>query len=534
MLVTNAAQDVIKTVADPNAVYESLTGVWKRSRAICSGERFAKNYDNVLDFVHYSNLLIPFSNSMTQKQYNFFKAEAELPGITAQFRNMIVGGLLRKPPAVSLPEDAPKEAQNWILNEFGKDDVPLVNFLKMALDEELETSRAWVFVDYPVVENPEKHTPKELQEEYKPFPCIYKAENVINWRVREDYDGKTILDRVIVRGLTESYEKNEFHATLIDTVWVHELDKDGDYVIRKFVKRAPVTSVTVNAGQTNVPVNKEFFEEVKEEETYVEYHGEHLKFIPAWPLNGCVEPHTPILTPFIDKEVALYNKISRRNHLLYGAATYTPYIKSSMDETRFKAIVDRGLGCWFQLEPGDEAAVLETPVEALKYMEAAIAAGIEEMAKLGIRMLAPETGDQSGVALEIRNAAQTAQLGSLNHQVSNTFKCIIAFMVNWRYGTELKPSDVVFSLSEDFNPLPVGADWMRLATEWYDVGKIPRSVWLSLLRRNDIVSADYDDEKGKKEIIEDMETLTAKSDAEAERDATYQEKLNKSKLKAVK
>ena len=140
----------------------------------------------------------------------------------------------------------------------------------------------------------------------------------------------------------------------------------------------------------------------------------------------------------------------------------------------------------------DTCGILETPVDALEYMETAIAAAIEELAKVGVRMLSPENA-QSGVALELRNAAQTAQLGSLNNKVSNTLRQIIAYMVNWRYGLDIIPADIDFTLSSDFNPIPVGADWLRLATEWYEAGKIPRSVWLLILTKNDMIPPDYDD-----------------------------------------
>jgi hypothetical protein len=173
-----------------------------------------------------------------------------------------------------------------------------------------------------------------------------------------------------------------------------------------------------------------------------------------------------------------------------------------MSDDDFQNIVDSGLGTWIRLRQGDDAKVLETPTAALQDMDRAIAATIEEMAKLGIRMLTPETA-QSGVALEIRNAAQTAQLGTLNTKVSAILSQVIAFMINWRYNTELKVYDIKFSLSADFNPTPLGADWLRLTTEWYQQGLIPRSVWLMILKQNDILPPDYDDESGKVEITED-------------------------------
>jgi hypothetical protein len=63
---------------------------------------------------------------------------------------MLLGGLLRKQPILTLPEDAPEGAENWILNNFGQDDSTLISFLDSAIWEELQTSRAWVYVSYPI------------------------------------------------------------------------------------------------------------------------------------------------------------------------------------------------------------------------------------------------------------------------------------------------------------------------------------------------------------------------------------------------
>jgi hypothetical protein len=509
-MAVNAAQASVKTVADPNASYESLKPLWNKSRAVCSGERFVKDYDALIDIVRFSNLLIPFSPSMSQKQYEFYKAEAELPGITAQFSKMIVGGLLRKQPVLTLPTGIPADAQDWIMNQFGKDDGSLSSFLDQILWEEVQTSRAWVFVDYPKVENAENLAKEDLAK-YKPYPVIYQAESIINWRVKSDKFGKTVLDRVIVRGFEEKFSENEFHPTFVDTVWVHELNEAGAYQIRKFSRKDNTTNVPVIAGQQQHNTTEKYTFELVE--TVVpQANSENISIIPAWPLNGAIDAVEPMLSPIIDKEIALYNKLSRRNHLLYGASTYTPYITSDMPDEDFDEIVDGGLGTWIRLRQGDTAGVLETPTDALADMDRAIASSIEEMAKLGIRMLSPESA-QSGVALEIRNASQTAQLGTLNNKVSNTLKQVIAFMLNWRYSLELKPQDIDFSLSADFNPTPLGADWLRLATEWYKEGLIPRTVWLLMLKQNDMLSPDYDDAEGQLEINGDELLMPKGSDS---------------------
>jgi hypothetical protein len=232
-------------------------------------------------------------------------------------------------------------------------------------------------------------------------------------------------------------------------------------------------------------------------------NDERLDFIPAWPLDGSIQPGEPMLSAIIDKEIALYNKLSRRNHLLYGAATYTPVISGEITDEQFDAIVMAGLGAWLRLPENGKADVLKTPTEALTDYDRTIASAYEEMARLGVRMLSPETA-QSGVALELRNASQTAQLGNLNTKISNTMRQVITFMINWRFELELSVEDVVFTMSSDFDNSPIGADWLRVATEWYETGKIPRSVWLALLKNNDMLPVDYDDVAGTKEITADQ------------------------------
>jgi hypothetical protein len=110
------ATSTAKTVADPCAGYESLLPIWKRARAICSGEKYVKAYDGYLDVNSFTNILIPFSPSMTPQQYNFYKAEAEFPGITSEFGKLLSGGLLRKAPIVKFGDKSPEEWKDWILN----------------------------------------------------------------------------------------------------------------------------------------------------------------------------------------------------------------------------------------------------------------------------------------------------------------------------------------------------------------------------------------------------------------------------------
>jgi hypothetical protein len=492
--IFNDARDE-KGVGDPCASYDSMKETWKKIRAACDGHDAVIAYDmnKGLDTLNFSNLLIPFSPSMDITQYKFLLSEAEWPGVTSVYLRVLLGGLLRKLPKLELPESFQnkEEATNWIQHMFGEDGCSLAAFLDSAVFEELQTARAWVHVDHKVVEEEDEEA---LLEGSRPFARFYKAEDIINWKITDNK-----LSRVVIRAIEEVEVEGEFHPRLRQVVYVHEV-ANGKYQVRKFEKRADESEVQVVAGQRQAKTQTEHFAEG--ETRVVLINGEPIDFLPLWPLNGSARISQPPLTAFVNKEISLYNKTARRNHLMYTAATYTPVICSDMTDEEFQHIVDGGLGTWIHLQKGDTAAVLQTPTEALEDMEKAIAQAYDELARLGVRMLAPEAA-QSGVALELRNAAQSAQLGTLNTKISSTLRAIIAFMLNWRYEAELSASDIDFSLSEDFNPVPLGADWLRLVTEWYEKGFLPRSSWLQIMKLNDILPPDYDDLEGVEEINKD-------------------------------
>jgi len=501
--VVQAVSTDARGVSDPSFRFDSLYPFYRKSRAIIGGQYAAKAYDCKIDRVKWDNLLIPFSTSMSEDQYAFFRMEAELPGFCSQYMRVLVAGLLRKRPDLILPESVPEGAYDWIMSDFTSDHGSLVGFLDEALEEEITTSRAWVMVNFPYVEENADLTP-EQKKNLKPYPILMKAESVINWRDGSNpVTGEKGLQMVIIRQTVEKYLPGEFHPSLIDTVWVHEINGAGNYQIRVYEK-TPEDSVDVISGDyvSKVDANKETFDLVATE-TNILSHGKHLTSIPIFPLNGMVQGEEPILMPLIDREVGLYNKISRRNHLMYGAATYTPVIKSQMTDEELDKICQAGLGSWLRVQPDEDISILDTPTAALKDMDRAIEQTVLEIARMGIRMLAPDVREQSGVALEIKNAAQTAQLATLNVKISQVMRAIITTMINWRYDMDISEEDVIFNLSPDFNPAPLGEEWLRLVTEWYDTGKIPRSTFLQILKSNDIIPSDYNDDDARQEIEQD-------------------------------
>ena len=503
-LIKTAASSHKRGVETPTASYLSLKPLWKKSRSVLQGQAHAKAHDEYIEH-DYSNLLIPFSPSMTQQQYDFYKAESELPGLTTQYSRVLISALLRKPSMLNLPDELPEEAYDWLTKDFTLDGASLFNFLDEAIWEELQTSRCWVYVDSPDVSEEEFDMMDPIARDMiKPYPVIMKAENVINVQVKPHPVTRIkTLSRWVTRFIAEEYnDDNPWHPNFVDTVADHYLDESGKLVIDTYQRKDPNHSVDAVNGE----LRQEYSDSVESGFQLVNTampmkFGERLDFIPAWPLNGQLDPIEPVLMPLVDREVALYNKVSRRNHLLYGAATYTPVVQSDMTDEEFEEIVSAGLGTWLRVRKDESITVLETPTAALADMDRAIAQTVEEMAKMGIRMLSPEQA-ASGVALEIRNASQTAQLGTLNAKISGTMQEIIAFMLNWKYDADYTGNDIEFQLSADFSPMVGGEGAMRLVSEWYQSGIISRETFVNIAKYNDFLPADYNDE----EAVEAIQT----------------------------
>ena len=513
--VTTLDTNRTRTVGDPNPQYDSLADVYLRNRACLSGQRYVKDLDNIVGL---GNILIPFSASMTQNQYDFYRNEAEWPGITEQYARTIIGGLLRKAPQLDISEDVEgltdelrEDITNWLRNNFTRENSSLISFLDAALWEEMNTSRAWVCVNYPVTD-PDSFDPEELA----PYPILLAGESIINWATGiNPRSNKNEITRLVIRMFRERQSTiNPVHVDYVDTTWVHQLDDSGYYEIIVYERDTSATQSTpVISGriQQLYPQYEGATWIEVERETNILRDGERLDYIPIFPLNGEIEPMEPMLTNLINREIGLYNTISRRNHLLYSSASFTPVIATdSLTDTDKDEIVNQGLGSWLFLPDGATADVLSAPTEALEHLETAISSRLDEMARLGIRILSPEESGsaQSGIALEIRNAAQTSQLATMNQKVSEQMTAIIATMISWRYGLEINEDDITFQLSSDFNPAPIGADWVRLVADWYQQGLISRSVFVEIARQNDILPSDYDDEEAQDEILNDDNVIT--------------------------
>jgi hypothetical protein len=404
---------------------------------------------------------------MEPEQYALLKSESELPGISSQFLKMVVGGLLRKEPAIEISPDTP-EILDWFKESLTIDNLPLMGFLEQCIEEELQSSRGWVSVNYPSVsENAFINMDVKDRAKVRPYPILWSAEEVINWRFTKDRFGKEVLEAVYILGITEDYTEDRHKPEEVKTIWLHEII-DGVYQVSTF---------------------REDQEAVKVE--YPRANGKPLPYLPFWPLNGNLKKGRPLLETIVDKEAVLYNKLTRRNHVLFTAAAFTPVVFADITQEEFEKLTDSGIGSWLFV-PSSQGRIdtLKSPTDALVDMDRAIASNIEEIAKLGVRMLTSNVANESGIARRLQDSPQTATISSLSAKLGSTLSQVFSELASWHFN---KPIVVEMKLSSDFDDYVIGESWLRLATEWYENGHIPRDVWVNLLKKNDVLETEYDD-----------------------------------------
>ena len=475
-------------IGEPNPSYRDIKSTYIKMRACMSGERQVKAFDDRIK-TDGTNFLIPFSPYMDDDKYSWYKSEAEWLGFTENYARVLVGGLLRKQPNFMLPDSIPEalrdEITNWIVNDFDKTQGSLSAFLDHALWYEMVNSRSWIYINQPVDET----------EQSMPYPLLINGESIINWQTSTRPEtGSIQLDFLIIEGLsidrTNTPINNRYHPKRNRTIYLHELDPASGYYISRTFQENPVF-----AGQDSAPVrdpsdlrfsSRWVLTETQEDFTV---NGERIDFIPIFPLNGYIEPIEPMLSSLVNTELGLYNRIGRRNHLLYGSASYTPVIlATALQEEDKTNIRQTGLGDYWFLNSEDDVKIVTAPSEALTALGEAIMETVTIMARLGVRILSnDENADQSGVALDIRNSYQAATLSALSKRINHQMRRIITLMINWRYDIDLNENDVVFELSSDFNNREIQIEWFRILMELNSREIVSHEVLERVLKDNEIL-----------------------------------------------
>jgi hypothetical protein len=380
-----------------------------------------------------------------------------------------------------------------MLKDVSQDGRDLHMFTMDVMQDVLEVGRSGLFVDYPVVQ--ENMTMADIKKNnLRPVIKNYKAENVINWKVKP-INGSGTLAMVVLQeeqvvGGDEFEEECETVYRVLDLVPV---DNEYRYRVRLFkIEKDPTT--------------KELIEVVLWSSTPM-VNGKPLSYIPFVFIGtdsvSC-DADNPPLIDLVDVNLSHYRVTADYEHGCHFTGLPTPVISghtAEPDEDGKAMTFNIGsTTAWVFRNPQTKAAYLEFTGQGLSALEKNLARKENQMAILGARMLeAQRTTTESANTATIRQGGEQSMLASIAATIS------IGLTIAMRWFAEfagIDGTDVKIQLNKDFFPFPMDSLMMTAYVAAWQNSAISYETMYALLKRAEVVPQERSADEEQK-MIED-------------------------------
>lgn len=380
------------------------------------------------------------------------------------------GLLFRKAPTITCP-DAYADVLATITIEADS----ILDLCEDVADETLAVNFGVMITDYPPATGPIS-LKEAIDKGIRPRILLYPAECILGietgavngrkrvTRVRLQDDSKTIRELVLIDG--------------VYTVNIWRQDVTNDWAI----------------AETFVPTRQLAGRKV-----------ETLDEIPATVMTTGrkFKPHTAPLYDVCDLNKSHYHASSNLTTCDYWLGNPQPWTTGTKPNAAM-AITPGGM--WQFEEEGARVGMLEYTGAQAGQLESRVNTLKDYMAAAGSRILASEkAGAESGYALEIRNAAETASLDGVARAVERFINDQLAWVAWWLGLEEVdgKPAiSVAFStdfVSSKLNP----EERKQIVAEW-QAGVYSLDTALDLLTAGNVLTDDFDRDADKERMAQDV------------------------------
>lgn len=330
-----------------------------------------------------------------RKEYLAYVERAVYPEIMSPTIRGMAGTMHSKPATYELPD-----SMAHLLEEASRDNLTLEALHRRITREVLQVGRYGLLADMP--------------EEGEPLAYIagYAAEAILNW----DTDERGRLNMVLLDESGPVRDPETYEWETVEAWRLLELDEDGFYVVRRFVKRG---------GRV---------EELEPVEP-VMAGGARLDFIPFVFIDTndlTPEPDEIPLLPLAKSAVNIYRLEADYRRALYLTAQTTPVIIGDFDPDADLPILVVGSAVPWVIPQGGDAKFLEFSGAGISAQRQAILDEMERAVQLGARLLADQTGRQeSGEARRLRYASESATLTSIAQNVGSGLEKALRYVARW-------------------------------------------------------------------------------------------------------
>lgn len=404
--------------------YSTYSKFWFKCRDAWDGEEAVKNRG--LEY-------LPQLSGQSDQEYDAYRSRALFYGATARTIQGLTGMIVRKEPEI-VATNALKKA----LTSFGYNGEAFLPFAQQAISEVLGVGRVGVLVDMPVTPTGSKSLP--------PYCVIYRAENIVNWRVSM-IAGVRRLSMVVLLENAEVPDagdpftvKQIMRYRVLTLVKVGEADTDEswEYQQELYEKRQ------VGSG-------KDAKDEWVKTQTIVPQRigGKRLNVIPFTFINpGTTSERCelPPLLALVNVNLSHYRTSADLEHGRHFTAL--PTVWAAGFDTKSVYRIGSSIA-WVAEDTTAKAQYLEFTGKGLGHLAEALTSKEGLMAILGARLLEERQADaEAASAIRLRQHGEKSALASISTQVSEAFTKVLQWFEWFMAGGDSKAT---IAFNEDFD-----------------------------------------------------------------------------------
>lgn len=419
-----------------------------------------------------------------RQDYADYLLRAQFLGITGLTLQGFVGAIFRKPPTVYIPD-----ALQYAFEDADGAGSSLTQLAKQVCIEAHQAPFVAVLVDYPQVETGLTEAQRQSLNA-RAVAKIYPVESVINFRY-DTIGAKTFLSLAVLRErISVISSEDGFTAKESEQYRVLQLI-DGNY------RQSLYDS---NGAQISSP-------------SMILANGAPLKYIPLHiagaQKNAIDYEQKPLLEDIADANLAHYRNSADYEENLFFHGRSTLFLTSDISQETFDAANPEGIRMGSRsahfLGANGSATLLQS--NAASALEIALASKLEDMQRLGAKLITPQSGAETAEAARIRASAESSQLDSLVDNVSEAIEAALESMALFM-GTD--PDAVNFELNRELFPETLSDQDVTELRNLYADGLISREQVWDKLRRTGWIDPETTDDNLVQQIGDNAaETLDA-------------------------
>lgn len=452
--------------------YSRMLSKWQRCRDVSEGQ----------DAVHAGGeAYLPKLKDQEPQEYAAYVKRAQFYNATWRTISGLVGMMFRKPPSIDVPQSLTEQ-----LDDVTMTGVPLQAFANTIAEEAMTIGRVGIMVDYPAA--PAGISQADAARlNLRPIMSMYRAESIINWRVRWIANRATLALVVLC----------EQHAEAVDEF---EDKVEKRYRVLDLVAAADATGASAYRYRQRIfRVNEKGKQEQVGGDVYPVLGGRSLDYIPFVVVGTddiTPEIDEPPLIDLVDLNLSHYRTSADLEHGAHFTGLPTPVVSGYSPPNPTDKLYIGSMSAWVFTDPQAKASFLEFSGEGLGALETRLEKKELQMAVIGARMLeAQKKGVEAAETAAIHRVGEESTLASIAQTISMGMTKALQWFALWAGSAD----KVAFELNRDFFPVPMSPAQLTAIVSAWIRGAISSETKFNMLKAGEVYGPDdsFEDEEAK-------------------------------------